>query len=618
MTLPARPPPVCAAPHRPAVMAPRGGMRMQAMRDERAPSRCVAAALLASAALGLTPVAASAADCTALAGATLLGSAGTVTDATMVPAGGFTAGTVTYSIPAAFCRVQATLRPSPDSEIKVEAWLPEGAAWNGRYLGTGNGGYAGAIRYDELAGGVQLGFATINTDMGTAPSTALDGRPIIGRPEKWIDWGYRSTHLMTVAGKELLQAYYGQGAQFSYFLGCSTGGGQALHEAQQFPEDYDGIMAGAPANNRTHVHTNALWNYDVTHRSAESLIPVAKLALMTKAVLDACVTRSGGVAGDAYLTDPRLCRWDPAEIACAEDATDTSQCLLPAQVTAARQIYDGPRNPRTGHLIFPGAKRGSESGSTFDWAAMQGISIPSDIPQFSGLFYWAFGPNWDWRSFDYDRDMAQLDDLLHAILNANDPDLGRFSSRGGKLIGFHGYADPLVPTQDFINYYERVAALDRGEGSSPSTDTKSDLISTVVQGPESTSPSDGTAPAGSVTKTAHYFRLFLAPGMGHCGGGPGPNQFGNAQPFPVPADPQHNLLLALQRWVEEGVPPASVVATKFVGDQPTSGVAQTRILCPYPRVARYTGQGDPNDAANFTCVAGRKADNPMAAPEYLR
>jgi feruloyl esterase len=451
------------------------------------PGRRGVAALAAVAAFGLVPGAASAVDCAGFAGATLPGASGTVTGASVVPAGSFTAPTgVAYDIPAPFCRVQATLRPSPDSDIKVEVWLPEGAAWNGRFLGTGNGGYAGAISYGALANGVQLGFATANTDMGTAPATGLDGRPIIGRPEKWIDWGYRATHLMTVAGKEVLQGHYGRGAQYAYFSGCSTGGSQALHEAQQFPADYDGILAGAPANNRTHLHTDVLWNYDVTHRTPDSLIPPDKLQLMTRAVLGACAAQSGGLPSDPYLTDPRACRWDPAEIQCAEGANDTSQCLTPAQVEAARLVYDGPRNPRTGRLIYAGPERGSESGSTFDWARLQGITVPSDIPLFSGLFYWAFGPDWDWRTFDYDRDMALLDDLLAAILNANDPDLDRFRERGGKLIGYHGWADALVPPQDFVSYYERVAARDSGRGGpqlASALPAGGEPVSTIIQGP---------------------------------------------------------------------------------------------------------------------------------------
>src|SRR3954462_11370616 len=208
-----------------------------------------AAALLALGAIG-APRPVVALGCEELAGAVLPGN-GTITAAQSQPAGSFTAPgtTTTYPNLPASCRVSATLRPSPDSDIKGEVWLPQDVAWNGRFVGTGNGGYAGAIRYDELAGPLQLGFAVANTDMGTAPATALDGKPLIGHPEKWIDWGYRSTHLMTIAAKQVVETFYGQAAAYAYFTGCSTGGGQGLHEAQQFPEDYDGILAGAPAEN---------------------------------------------------------------------------------------------------------------------------------------------------------------------------------------------------------------------------------------------------------------------------------------------------------------------------------------------------------------------------------
>ena len=578
-----------------------------------------AVAVLAAGAAGMARPAA-AAGCEDLAGAALPGN-GTVTAALAQPAGNFTApGTATtYPNLPAFCRVSATLRPSPDSDIKVEVWLPQGTAWNGRFVGTGNGGYAGAIRYDELAGALGLGFAVANTDMGTAPSTSLNGKPLVGRPEKWIDWGYRSTHLTTVAAKQVVATFYGQGAAYSYFTGCSTGGGQALHEAQQFPEDYDGILAGAPAENRTHVHTEVVSAYAVTHSTAGSLIPADKARLITASAVAACAGQGGGLPSDPYLTEPRACRWDPAEIQCAEGANDTAQCLTPAQVEAARRIYDGPRNPRTGRLIYPGPERGSESGSTFDWPFLQGLSptLPSTEPQFDGLFYWAFGPNWDWRSFDFDRDMAQLDDVLAGILNANSPDLSSFRARGGKLLGFHGWADALVPPQDFIDYYLRTAAFGRGDDGQAALPDNADAVNEVIQADADSATTAGAGPADQ-RRTRDFFRLFMVPGMGHCGGGPGPNQFYNATFSPAPADAQHNSLLALQRWVEEGVAPQQIVATKYANDDATQGVAPTRPLCAFPRAARYRGQGDANDAASFTCAPSGNYDNPTPAPEYLR
>ena len=591
------------------------------------------ALLVAAGAIGTArPAAAATANCEQFAGASLPGN-GAITAAVSFPAGSFTAPgtTTTYPDLPAFCRVSATLRPTPDSNINVEVWLPQGTAWNGRFVGTGNGGYAGAIRYDELAGALQLGFAVANTDMGTAPSTGLDGKPIIGHPERWIDWGYRSTHLMTVAAKRVVQAFYGNGAAYSYFAGCSTGGGQALHEAQQFPDDYDGILAGAPAGNRTHLHTEIIWPYVVSHRSPDSLIPLDKTQLITNAVLAACATQGGGLSSDRYLTEPRACRWDPEQLLCQEGANDTSQCLTPTQVDTARMLYDGPRSPRTGHLIYPGVPRGSESGSTFDWAALQGLSpaLPTTEPLFDGLFYWAFGPDWDWRSFDFDRNVFQLDDVLARILNANNPDLTRFRAHGGKLLGFHGWADALVPPQDFVNYYLRVGAwlsiLDRDPGLPEASNFASSVaenfrVNSITESDLGVRAWGRTATDNSVAnhRMQEFFRLFMTPGMGHCGGGPGPNQFYNATLSPAPADAQHNALLALQRWVEQGVPPQQIIATKYVNDDPAQGVAQTRPLCVFPQVARYGGQGDANDAASFDCVMDGDQANSLPAPEFLK
>ncbi|MDO9712283.1 tannase/feruloyl esterase family alpha/beta hydrolase [Paracraurococcus lichenis] len=564
--------------------------------------RGLALALLAGTALSALAGPAFAA-CGDLAGASIPGE-GSITAATAVPAGSFAApdGTTYPNLPA-FCRVEATLTPTPDSNIRIEVWLPEGSAWNGRFLGTGNGGYGGAIRYDELAGGTQLGFATANQDAGTAPSTSGNAKALIGRPEKWNDFGTRAAHLMTVAGKAVTQQYYTAPPSRAYFSGCSFGGQQAFNEAEKFPDDYDGILAGAPANNRTHLQMAGVWNFQATRLDPATTIEPEKAPLITQSVLQACVTQSGGLPTDTYLTDPRACRWDPGALQCAEDASDTSQCLTPPQVDALRKVYDGPRNPRTGALLYPGISRGSESGSTFDLPFNEGVGRAAiDEPQFPGLFYWVFGPNWDWRGFDFDRDPPLVDDVLAPVINANTADLSAFRDHGGKLLGFHGFADPLVPPQEQVNYYLRVTA--RGAGLDPAAPA-ADI--SAVQGDHA-----------ALARTQEFYRLFMVPGMGHCGGGPGPNQFFNATISPVPADPQHNALLALQRWVEQGQAPTSIIATKYVNDQPAQGVAATRPLCAFPRVSRYSGQGDPNDSASFACARGGDYEAPIAAPEYRR
>jgi len=590
-------------------------LRSRSVSSSMRPGTVLSAALLAMGAIGAKPAEA-ALPCAMFAGSQLPN--WTITAAEPIAAGSYTApdGQTFQGLPA-FCRIAATLTPSVDSSIKVEVWLPQ-SGWNGRFNGTGNGGYAGTISYGALANGLQLGFATANTDMGTASSGPSDDKPLVGHPERWIDWGYRSTHLMTTASKRVIEAFYGRKPDHSYFSGCSTGGGQALHEAEQFPEDYDGILGGAPAENRTHLHVGILWSYAVMHRTADSLIPPDKAQLVTNAVVAACGTQSGSLPSDPFLTEPRACRWAPAELLCQEGG-DASSCLSQAQVDTLQLLYDGPRNPRTGHLIYPGIPRGSESGSYFDLPTLAGISIPSAEPLFDGLFYWVFGANWDWRTFDFARDMAQTDQVLARFLNANSPDLSKFEEHGGRLLMYHGWADALVPAQDLVDYYLRVAGV--READAPTQDLQGQAYSQTADGGAQQVDSLNNASPAALRRTREFFRLFMVPGMGHCGGGPGPNQFGNASPSPTPADPQHNALLALQRWVEEGEAPQQIIATKYVNDAPSQGVASTRPLCVFPRIARYKGAGDAADASSFECgppVADAVDNNPVAAPEYLK
>ena len=531
---------------------------------------------------------AAAASCEDLAGALL--SNGSITAAQSIPAGDYTApsGAVFPDMPA-FCRLAATLTPTSDSFIRIELWMPTGN-WNNAYLATGGGGYAGTINYGELSGGLAQGFATANTDMGTSPATALDGRALTGHPQKQIDFAYRSTHLMNVVSKQLIVDFYSQAADYSYYYGCSTGGGQGMHIVEQYPADYDGVIAGAPAIDRS--HNGILWNFDVTHESSDSLIPEDKATLVTKAVLAACAEQSGGVSTDPFLTDPRACGWRPDALACAADATDTSDCLTPGQVKALELAYDGPRDPRTGHLIFPGILRGSESGSTFDLPALEGLSaqFPSTEPLFPGELYWVFGNDWDYRTFDFDHDQATVDRKI-GFLNALDTDLSPFAARGGKLIMFHGLADPLISPQMTIDYNLLVQR-------------------TLVQ--------QGYDSASAAAQEQTFYRLFLVPGMGHCSGGPGPNAFGQVGGAAGPADPQHNVLQALVQWVKGGVAPQSIIATKYSNDMPADGSVMTRPLCVFPQFPRYTGSGATTDAANFTCVDDEVHNNPTPARQYLR
>ncbi len=351
-----------------------------------------------------------------------------------------------------FCRVTATLTPSSDSTIKIEVWLPE-TTWNGRFLGTGGGGFQGVITYSELAAGIQAGFASTNSDLGTghrgcnplfcgsagnmgnplatafgdpaAPSTGL-----FGHPERIKDFGFRAIHLMTVRGKEIANAFYGQKAQRAYFAGCSTGGQNALMEAQRFPDDYDGILAGAAAFNRTHLHMAGLSAWQNTQRAPGRFIQPGQMTLINQAVLKQCVGQDGGAKTDQFLTDPRDCHFDPKVLQCTGGNVPPA-CLTAEQVTTMQNYYVGTIDPVNGQVINPGSERGNET----DNVLALGLAFQEQLPEpaFDGLFYWVFGPSFgypasavNFANFDFHRDIDKVDDQLAAVLNANSTDLGEF------------------------------------------------------------------------------------------------------------------------------------------------------------------------------------------------
>ena len=449
-----------------------------------------------------------------------------------------------------FCRVAATLTPTSDSNIRVEVWMPED--WNGKFLGTGNGGLAGSIQYAPLAAGLKRGYAVANTDMGTSPSIDV----MVGVPEKWVDYGHRSTHLMTTLGKQLVNAFYEQAPRYSYFHGCSTGGGQGFHEAQRYPEDYNGIIAGAPGNYRTAVHTSILWNYTST-RGAQSLSST-KLALLKKAAVAACDGDDGVV--DGIISRPDLCTFTPETLQCTGEEND--DCLTSAQVEGATKVYAGITNAVTGERYHDGLPPGSEQGG---WNF--GVIAPTvpNVP-FAQLFQTVFGTAWTYDQFDFADDLQTMDNTLGPMVNAIDPDLRQFRDAGGKIIHFQGMADGVQPYTMSQKIWDRVEAIMPGQSS-------------------------------------QFARLFNAPGMAHCSGGDGPNVFGNELDNPFAGDPNRDLLTALEAWVETDVAPDNLIATKFVDNRVTNDVEMTRPLCAYPKVLKYNGTGNPNVEDSFTCAA---------------
>jgi feruloyl esterase len=476
---------------------------------------------------------------------TTIRSAQEVTAPTFTPPG----SAALTNLPA-FCRIAAVTRPA----VNFEVWLPL-AGWNGKFQGVGNGANAGSISYAAMATALRRGYAAASTDTGHATRNARDASWAIGHPELMVDFGDRAVHVTARNAKRIAEAFYRRPPAHSYFESCSTGGRQALMEAQRFPDDYDGIIAGDPAANWTHFQTGGhLWIVLALNKDPESYIPAGKLKRLNDAVNAACDAIDGIV--DGVLDDPRRCHFDPQTLACGTDQ-DSASCLTAKQVKALKDIWGGARNS-SGTPIYPAYMPGAEAAG--GWATYMTGTGPlagSHWDQSDNVLkYMVFeNPTWDFRTFDYDRDAPFADLKLGKTLDAFDPDLTSFERRGGKLILYHGWSDPSISPLNTINYYESVVSFLRN------TDSRQAAERRVQQ----------------------FMRLFMVPGMLHCGGGPGPNTF--------------DMLTALEEWREKGRAPERVVASHVTG-----GVTdRTRPLCLYPKVAVYRGRGSTDDAASFVC-----------------
>jgi hypothetical protein len=495
----------------------------------------------------------------------------TVTLTQSVPGGAVTppSGEPIQSVPP-FCRVQGEIKPTSDSDIQFEVWMPS-LGWNRKFRGAGNFGFAGVLNFDDMAPAVRSGYATASTNTGHIGGKT-DSNWALGHPEKLVDLGYRGVHEMTEKAKAIIRAYYGQTPQWSFFEGCSNGGREALMEAQRFPGDYHGILAGAPALFATRLLAMDLYN---TGASPPGYIPASKIPAISAAVLTVCDAEDG--VSDGILNDPRRCHFDPSVLRCR--GAEADNCLNPAQVAQLKKIYAGLQNSK-GEQLFPGYMPGGEEGED-GWAGYITGPAPGEGGMFTfGLNYFrgmVFGdPAWDYRKVSAERAVRIADEKTARTMNATDPDLRPFKARGGKLILYHGWSDSGIPAMSTINYYDSVAAR-----------------------------------MGS-HETDDFVRLYMAPGMQHCFEGPGPNSFGQfdfssfgagAQQVARGTDPQHSVSSALEQWVENGVAPGPIIATKYVNDlDPSQGVKMTRPLCPYPQIAKYKGSGNTNDATNFVCT----------------
>lgn len=509
-----------------------------------------------------TAIPAAAATCESLASTKLPDT--TITTAQSIPAGTFTPpyGNPIGNLPD-FCRVAGVIKPSNDSYIRFEVWLPS-VGWNEKFLGVGNGGFAGSIDYNGMAGDLKRGYATAATDTGHQ-GEAVDASWAFRHPEKVTDFGYRALHLTTVNAKRLIQAFYNQSPQHSYFDSCSDGGREALMEAQRFPEDFDGILAGAPANYWTHLVASGVDLAKTLYGNPAAYISSTKLPAITAAVLAACDAQDG--VKDGIVNDPPRCHFDPSVLLCKGPESRT--CLTAPQIVSLKMIYAGGKTS-TGQQIFPGFTPGGESGQNA-WGSW--IIGPGPGGSFAAVYlenYFRYmvleNPSWNPLTANVDAAEREADAKTAQALNAVNPDLHQFQARGGKLILYHGWNDPAISPLNTIDYYKSVLAKMGAQNAEK------------------------------------FVRLYMVPGMQHCMGGPGPSSFGQLGSTTA-VGPEHGIYSDLEQWVEKEAAPGDIVATKYFGDHPAQSVQMTRPLCPYPQVAKYKGSGNPNDYRNFTCVA---------------
>jgi len=460
-------------------------------------------------------------------------------EASVTAAEDVTANAPPFVAPRAFCRVQITITPTRDSDIKAEVWLPS-HGWNGKYEAVGNGDAAGAISYAAMRDALAHGYATSSTDTGHVGNTmafALDHR------EKYVDFGYRAVHEMTTRAKAIVEAFYRTPPVHSYWNGCSQGGRQGVTEAIRYPADYDGIVAGAPAIDYMHLHAARLALNRFVHRTADSAIPPAKFPAIHRAALAACDATDG--VADGLSADPSRCRFDPAVIACKD--ADAPSCLTAAQVETARGMYAPVADPSTGAVVSPALV---QPGSELGWSRLAG-----DEPLINAVDAFRYvvfrNANWDWRGFRLSSDLSAALETDRGVIDRTDPNLRPFFDAGGKLLLYHGWADPQVSAAATVDYFN--AVLKATHESAPST---------------------------AIT-------LYMEPGVNHCWGGEGPDLF----------DP----VAALDEWIQRGRAPRIVAS--HASD---AAIDRTRPLCPYPQIATYIGSGSLDDASSFRCAAKRR------------
>jgi feruloyl esterase len=538
-----------------------------------------ATVLLASAAYAALATSAQAMmTCEEMAGLTLPNT--TITSATTVPAGPFSAVSVgdpyaaeatTSTAPTcssniaspelpAFCRVTGGIaEPGAAQPINFEVWLPLDN-WNGRFEAMGNHGFAGEIEYSDMGPELNKGFAVAATDTGHNPSSATAW---MQNYQQIVDYGYLGIHEMTVKGKAVVKAFYGKPPKYSYFNGCSTGGKEGLMEAQRYPDDYDGINVGGSANfNQIGNREEYVWNGQATAANAATALSSTQLALVNAAAIAQCDGLDGVV--DGVIDNPLTCPFQPSSLLCTGSETPPA-CLTAAQVEAVEKVYEGPHNPITGQEIYTGLGIGTELGWGSETSFGSGVSTAQTFFEF--MVYNQISPPWDYKTFNFTSDVFYTNDHFAILLDAINPDLSAFKRHGGKILQSHLWSSVVHPAERSILYYDQVVGFMNGFHKDRDVLKSRDF-----------------------KETQEFYRLFMAPGGT---GSKGPGTF-DSMPY-------------LQAWVEEGIPPTSILASNFTGGV----VDRTRPLCPYPAYAVYKGSGSTDVAANFEC------HEPHEVPNYF-
>ena len=444
--------------------------------------------------------------------------------------------TGTLNVQQPFCRVTATI----ETEIKFELWLPDD--WNGKYQQVGNGGYSGAINYPTMGGALAKGYATASSDLGHVSKDAFEADWMVGHKQRIVDFGLRAHHLVSEIGKQIVKAYYAKDPARSYFVGCSSGGWQALTEIQNYPDDFDGVVAGAPAHNFVRLNLRGTITSQLALAHPEGKLTAALAKLVADAALKQCDAADG--VADGIMSHPLQCGFDPKQLQCrAGESSDT--CLTPAQVDRVKALY-GPMRSKGGLELYPGPTI-SAALSADPPANPDAPALFAPLANALKEFGYTQAPTL--AAFDADKDIPAMDERMNPVMSAVNPDLSKFKARGGKVVAWHGWGDAAISPYNTLHYYDTVKAK---------TGRNMD----------------------------DFYRIFFVPAMGHCGAGAtGPDKF--------------DAVAALESWVEKGVAPTRIDAAQYKDGK----VTRSRPLCKYPQVAKYDGKGSVDDAKSFTCAA---------------